>query len=173
MSDAVITERLHLRPFTVADALRVQQLAGDKKVAEMTANIPHPYPDGMAESWISHHSEMVTAGKALIYAITLKDSGELIGTTGLQLDDNNGAELGYWIGVAYWGNGYCTEAVLALIKQGFSRLPLMTIYARHLADNIASGRVIKKCGFHYQATQDEFLKGSPRQICHYELKRPA
>ncbi|WP_461535360.1 GNAT family N-acetyltransferase [Spongorhabdus nitratireducens] len=173
MSDAIFTERLHLRPFTVADASRVQHLAGDKRVAEMTANIPHPYPDGMAESWISYHRKMMTAEKALIYAITLKNSGELIGATGLQLDDNNGAELGYWIGVVYWGNGYCTEAVKALIKQGFSRLPLATIYARHLADNIASGRVIQKCGFQYQAIQDEFLKGSPRQICHYELTSTA
>jgi len=58
----------------------------------------------------------------------------------------NNAEAGYWIGVQYWGNGYCTEALKAIINYGFGTLQLNKIHAHHITTNPASGRVMLKCG---------------------------
>jgi len=132
------TTRLTLRPFSLADAPRVQELAGDRRVSEMTINIPYPYKDGMAEQWISSHVESFANGDRIVYAVIITHSAELIGTVSLtHLTDDDG-NLGYWIGFLYWGHGYCTEAAGGLVDFGLSKYGLRLIYARHLAKNPAS-----------------------------------
>ena len=141
----LITDLLILRPFTIDDGPRVQLLAGDRAIAEMTANIPHPYKDGLAEGWISTHRESFENEKGLTLAITLKDVGDVIGAIGLEINDNHHyAELGYWIGKPYWNNGYCTEASREVVGYGFHSLHLNRIQARHMLKNPASGRVMEK-----------------------------
>ncbi|HVK60123.1 MAG TPA: GNAT family N-acetyltransferase, partial [Bdellovibrionales bacterium] len=95
------TDRLILRPFKEADAERVQVLAGHRDVAATTANLPHPYPDGAAESWINMHQPAFEKLSGLVLAIELKASKDLIGCvslTGISQSDSK-AEVGYWIGV--------------------------------------------------------------------------
>lgn len=140
------TARLTLRPFHLNDAERVQQLAGDKRIADVTASIPHPYPDGAAQTWISTHSEAWKNRERVAYAITLTDTKLLVGCISLMNITNNAGELGYWIGVEYWGNGYCTEACKALIEHGFIDFGLQKISAKHIIRNPASGRILIKCG---------------------------
>ena len=96
------TERLVLRPFTLADAPEVQRLAGDRDVASTTLRIPHPYKEGMAEEWIGTHAEKYASGKGLSLAITLRSPGTLVGAVGLEIcKEHSRAELGYWIGKPY------------------------------------------------------------------------
>ncbi len=65
----------------------------------------------MAEEWISKHEETFRQGKGVVYAMTLKEGGNLIGAISLMgLILGQKAEVGYWVGVEYWGKGYCTEA---------------------------------------------------------------
>ncbi len=105
------TDRLILRPFSPKDAPVVQRLAGDSAVADTTLNIPHPYEDGMAEGWIGTHQAVFEASDGVTFAITEGVSGELVGAISLRTTNHfNRAEMGYWIGKPYWGNGYCTEA---------------------------------------------------------------
>ena len=112
------TERLVLRPFEMGDAPRVQLLAGDRSVAATTKTIPHPYEDGMAEQWIGTHQDRFENGQEIVFAITRKDGGELIGAIGLTLNlTQENAEMGYWIGKPYWGRGYCTEAGRAVLLE--------------------------------------------------------
>ena len=147
----IITERLVLRRFTLADASEVQRLAGDKLVAATTLNIPHPYENGMAEEWISTHLKEIEDGKLSNFAITLKNTGQLIGAVGLHINKRfNRAELGYWVGVPYWNKGYCTEAARAMIKHGLEDLKLHRIFATHFVGNDASGRVMQKTGMKYE-----------------------
>lgn len=103
--------RLVLREFTRGDTPEVRQLAGAREIARMTLLIPYPYEDGMAEEWIASLRPSYEAGEHVTFAVVLREGGELIGSIGMNLNarDNNG-ELGYWIGVPYWGCGYCTEA---------------------------------------------------------------
>ncbi len=71
----------------------------------------------------------------------------LIGAVSLRIErDDQRAELGYWIGRPYWGQGYCTEAVRAVLSFGFQQLGLNRIYAGHFSRNPASGRVMQKAG---------------------------
>ena len=141
------TERLILRPFQMSDAARVKELAGSYEIYRPTLNIPHPYEDGVAERWISTHPAQFYSGEGVNLAVTLKADNILIGAIGLGASPkHNRAELGYWIGVPYWGNGYCTEAAMAVIRYGFEVLNLHKITCSHMERNTASGRVMQKAG---------------------------
>ena len=142
----ITTERLLLRKYQLQDANRVQELVGNFEVSKTTQNIPHPYTLKDASGWISSHAENLENGTRIAYAVTLKDSRELIGTVSLIKIVNGEASLGYWIGQPYWGKGYCSEAVSALLEFSKKELGLNRIYADHLTTNPASGRVMIKNG---------------------------
>ncbi len=146
------TQRLILRPFTLADAPRVQELAGDRDIAATTGSIPHPYENGMAEDWIKTHPESFANDQRITYAITLKTDNGLAGCVNL-FDINrksNRAEMGYWIGKPFWRAGYATEAAKAMLKYGFDEVKLNRILAKHAAHNPASGRIMQKMGMTYE-----------------------
>jgi RimJ/RimL family protein N-acetyltransferase len=153
------TQRLLLRPFELTDARAVQRRAGEYAIADMTLNIPHPYEDGMAEQWIATHQPKFEAGELANFAIILRETGELLGAIGLTINRRfDRAELGYWIGVPYWGCGYCTEAGHAVLEYGFTELDLNRIYATHLSRNPASGRVMQKLGMTREGLRRQHMK---------------
>ena len=158
------TKRLILRPFALADAERVRELAGDSRIAATTATVPHPYLEGMAEEWIARHQGWFESGSAVQFAIVLKEAGTLIGCIDL-IDiskTHRNAEVGYWVGVNHWNAGYCTEAMNAVLKYAFKSRDLHRIVCRHMSTNPASGRVMRKAGLHHEGTlrQDFFKNGS-------------
>lgn len=164
------TNRLALRPFQLSDAADVQTLAGHELVAKTTANIPHPYPDGAAENWIASHQPNWEHGTQATFAITLRDTVQLVGAIGLMDIDGKSAELGYWIGVPYWGSGYCSEAAEAICNFGFTQLGLARLHAEHLETNPASGAVLLKCGFTKLGTRliDDWKDGATVNVLRYE-----
>lgn len=150
----LITARLLLRGFTADDASSVRSLAGAFEVADTTLQIPHPYPDGAAEAWIAAHEASFESGAGAAFAITLKTSGELVGTISLMsIEAGHQGELGYWIGVPYWGQGLCTEAGQAMVDYAFTGLGLARVHASHFSRNPASGRVLEKLGFIHEGTR--------------------
>ncbi len=173
------TPRLLLRPFDLDDAPAVRELAGAYEIAEMTANIPHPYEMGMAETWIFGHQDMFDEGRSAPFAITLKLEHTLIGAISL-MDINRyqyQAELGYWIGKPYWNQGYCTEAARRVIQYGFEEFDLNRIEARHMTKNPASGRVMQKLGMQFEGILresiyrwDRFEDAAMYSILRYEFQ---
>jgi ribosomal-protein-alanine N-acetyltransferase len=157
------TQRLLLRPFLPSDAKEVQRLAGDERIASMTLSVPHPYPNGAAEKWIASHPESYATDEGVTFAIALKTDVGLIGCISLMgiSKTHRRAEAGYWIGVEYWNQGYCTEALKALITFGFAELALNKITARHMSKNPQSGRVMIKAGMKHEGVlrQDYFRGG--------------
>ena len=152
------TERLVLRPFGPDDAGEVQRLAGDRAVAETTANIPHPYEDGMAEDWISRHEDTFANGRGVTFAVTRKPDGALVGAISLMgLAEGHQAELGYWIGKPYWNRGFCTEAGRAVLRYAFTELALLRVHACHLSRNPASGRVMQKLGMVHEGRRRQHV----------------
>jgi len=128
------TERLILRPLVLDDTKDFQRLAGDWAIAS-TTRVPHPYEDGMAETWITARQEAFYSGKGVTFAIVHKEQSLLVGTIALNPinKENETSTLGYWMGKPYWNQGYCTEAAKAVLKYGFEVLHLNRIFATHIA----------------------------------------
>lgn len=142
------TTRLVLRPLNLADVPTVQRLAGRREIAATTLSIPHPYSEQQAEDWITAQTDACAQGKGVVFAIESVQEKQLIGTMGLRDIDGEHcrAEMGFWIGMEWWGRGYATEAAWAVIRYGFESLGLNRIYAHHMVRNPASGRVLEKIG---------------------------
>jgi ribosomal-protein-alanine N-acetyltransferase len=134
------TDRLLLRPFDPSDAPVVQRELSRVEMARMLA-IPHPYPEDGATTWIA------TARRGRDFAIVLRETNEVIGGIALfERDQHRRAELGYWCAIDFWGRGYATEAVRAVIEYAFSALALNRVHAECHGDNPASRRVLEKAG---------------------------
>ena len=117
-----------------------------------TLTIPHPYPDGAAEAWIAAHERPPAEGEDGEHVFAI-DDGELAGLIGLHVKPrDHAAEIGYWVGVPYWGRGYATEAARAVLRFGFEDLGLNKIYAGYFARNEASGNVMRKLGMRHEGT---------------------
>ena len=113
----------------------------------MTIAIPHPYEDGLAQQWIATHQSQFESGQGVHFAVVAREEHALCGVVGLEIHaQNNNAMLGYWMGLPYWGRGYCTEAARAVVKYGFQEVGLHRIHSEHFGCNPASGRVMQKLG---------------------------
>jgi ribosomal-protein-alanine N-acetyltransferase len=151
--------RLILRPFASTDAPDVQRLAGAPEVAGTTLNLPHPYAVSDAEQWIEGQPARFASGSSVAYAITRRTDGVLLGAISLMEISarHRRAELGYWLGVPFWNQGYITEAARALVDYGFTELNLHKITAAHFTRNPASGRVMQKIGMAYEGMQRQHV----------------
>jgi RimJ/RimL family protein N-acetyltransferase len=144
------TDRLLLRAFRPSDAETVHELVSAYEIALNTISIPHPYPEGAAAQWIATHPGRPDDH---VFAITRRDDGALVGCIGIHVQpDHDRAELGYWIGVPYWGAGYATEAGRAVVAWGFESLGLNRIFAEHFTRNPASGAVMRNLGMKPEGT---------------------
>ncbi|MDF5729806.1 MAG: GNAT family protein [Rhizonema sp. PD38] len=93
------------------------------------------------------------------FAIVIRDQAVLCGVILLKITATHAnAELGYWIGTPYWGQGYCTEAAISIMEYGFLELELNRIYATHFKRNLASGRVLQKIGMKYEGCHRQHIK---------------
>jgi [ribosomal protein S5]-alanine N-acetyltransferase len=149
------TTRLRLRPYTEADIVDLLPLIGTREVAATTLRIAHPYTEQDATAFLALSRE---SGK-LWLATTLRSDGRQIGGVGLRIDDQHKhAELGYWLGVPYWGQGYATEAAREILRYGFEDLGLHRIFASHFKHNPASGRILLKLGMRHEGRQRQHLR---------------
>lgn len=145
------TGRLTLRPYTLDDIPVLVPLIGAREVAATTLRIPHPYTEEIAREFIANAEKDHASGRCVRLGIIVRESAALCGGVGLQIEsDHRRAELGYWIGLPYWGQGYATEAAFAVVQYGFEALALQRIFASHVTANVASGKVLQKIGMRYE-----------------------
>jgi [ribosomal protein S5]-alanine N-acetyltransferase len=159
------TERLTLRPFILEDAFDIERLAGAREIADTTLTIPHPYPHGAAAEWILTHAPAWENGSAATFAVVETETSRLVGVASLVIKrEHRRAELGYWIALNRWNQGYATESNQCLVDFGFEVLGLHRIEARHFLRNPASGRVMEKLGMRIEGIERDWaVKGD-----HYE-----
>ncbi|MCQ2554299.1 MAG: GNAT family N-acetyltransferase [Clostridia bacterium] len=153
------TERLILRPFRVEDAESIYEYAKDLDVGPGAGWPPHDSLETSRE--VIKNVLMVP----YTYAVCLKSDNKAIGSISLMIGKNsnfgigeNEAELGFWIGKPFWGNGYIKEASLALLEKGFGKMRLERIWCAHLDENMKSARVQEKCGFRFHHKERKYWK---------------
>ena len=135
-----------LRPWTIEDKAQLAKIANNKNIAKNLTNyFPHPYVEKDAEEYIQFCESY---DPLTIFAIDLK--GVAIGSIGFKLQEDifiKNLELGYWLGEAYWGKGYMTEAIRLIVAYGFKTFDIQRIYARPFGTNLGSQNVLLKNGF--------------------------
>ena len=146
------TERLLFRRPELSDAPVIHTLVGDADVARFTANIPHPYPPGAAETWIASLSDEVE----MVRLAVRRSDGTVVGCMGIRTRPDRGeADLGYWIGKPFWNQGYATEVVRGAINLAFEHFPVDRVTASAMPANRASIRVQEKSGLSLVGTGTE------------------
>ena len=146
------TKRLTLRAPCLEDAKTVALLANDKRIAENTARIPHPYKLSDAESFIG----AVNKGEEALFLITARDGvnkGAILGACGFVTQEKPVPELGYWLGVEHWGQGFGTEAARAAIDYYFEEFHAEQLFAGARVTNPASRNILEKCGFQWSGVE--------------------
>jgi ribosomal-protein-alanine N-acetyltransferase len=151
VSDTTLTGKLcHLRRYRVEDAAALCAVADDFLVARwMTQAFPHPYTRRDADFWVN-----ATAGDSRQRYFAIEVEGVLAGGIGIEPlsgERSGSAAFGYWLGRRFWGRGIGTDAARLLSDYALSSGGLRRLEAAVFAQNVASGRVLEKCGFALEA----------------------
>jgi RimJ/RimL family protein N-acetyltransferase len=157
------TDRLTLRKPTLADVKTIARLANDRLVAQNTRQLPHPYRQDDAVRFIQTQAQ---AGNDSVFLIEL--DFRPIGMVGLDWRNETAPELGYWLGVEHWGQGFATEAARAAIDFSFEEFDIAQLVSGARVANPASRNVLEKCGFQWTGVElhrFEALGGSTPVDC--------
>ena len=142
------TDRLSLRRPTLADVKTIARLANDRRIAENTRRLPHPYSQEHAIEFVRY-----AASEPSEVAFLIEQNFEPIGMAGLNVTEPEAPELGYWLGVGHWGQGFGTEAARAVIDYFFEEFAGEHLYAGARVTNPASRNILEKCGFQWSGVE--------------------
>ena len=163
------TRRLILRPWRDEDAASLYTYASEPMI-------------GMSGGWApvtsEHEGLRMIQGqlrKGENYAIILRETDEPIGNVGFLADEDanvdlgpDEAEVGYWIGMPHWGNGYAGEAIRRFLQHAFEDLDKTGVWGSYYEENVRSGRVLFKSGFVYHHTEASKVDAmGDERIMHY------
>jgi RimJ/RimL family protein N-acetyltransferase len=148
MTTLIKGKKINLRVVVQADAESITKYARNPAVSRMT-HMPYPYKLEHAREFIRRYQRVRRKGKMYMFGIEQKETGKIIG--GISLGNVNAkqhrAELGFWLGKPFWGQGIVSEAVAIMVEFGFKRLRLRRILAMVFHHNPASMKVLEKNGF--------------------------
>ncbi len=152
------SKRFILRPFKKGDEKSLMKNINNRIIARNTLRIPYPYKLKDARWWIDHNLELNKKKKKHEINFAVEINGEVVGGIGLDKIYDHCAEIGYWLGKKYWGQGIMTEAVKLVTKYAFEKLGLRRIYAFVFLFNKASAAVLKNAGFKYEGKLRKHVK---------------
>ncbi len=142
LPETIRTARLVMRAPNRSDVAAMARLANNQNIFKWLSRLPNPYREADAIAFVD---KIARSREELAFSI-LTDDGGFIGTIGLHLTPGEPVELGYWIGEPYWGLGYGSEAVAALVE-AVDAAGCDLIAARVQSENHSSCRVLEKSGF--------------------------
>jgi RimJ/RimL family protein N-acetyltransferase len=162
------TERLTLRTPTLADTKAIAALANDRRIAENTKRLPHPYSVEHAAAFLR---ALTDERHETVFMI--ENTGKPIGTVGVDWRDPEAPELGYWLGVTHWGQGFGTEAARAVIDFTFEEFAIKQLLAGARVANPASRNILEKCGFQWARVELHRFEalGSSTPVDRFRLSR--
>ena len=173
---ALATERLSLRPWRADDSQALHRLLNDWEVIRTLAVVPFPYSRENADEWVASAAKQLADGDAYQLAITGTDGGTelLVGGIGLRLNRAmRTAELGYWVGRAYWGHGVASEAAMRVVRWALANLDIGHVEASVATENGASMAVLRRIGFRHvgDAMKMSVATGAERKVLRFEADR--
>ena len=162
------TERLALRRPTLADAKAIAQLANDRRIAENTRRLPHPYLRDHAVEFVR-----AMAVDRRETAFLIEHAHSPIGMVGIDWREQDAPELGYWLGFEHWGRGFGTEAARAAIDYFFEEFDAEHLIAGARVANPASRNILEKCGFQWSGVELHRFEalGSSTPVDRFRLSR--
>ena len=150
------TNRLILRPWRDTDAESLYEYAKNPLIGPMAGWPVHTSVENSRQII----RDILSVDET--YAVTIKGYDTAVGSIGLMIGDKSNfdidadeAEIGYWIGVPYWGRGYIPEAANEFLRYAFNELDISTIWCGYFDENVKSKRVNEKCGFKYHHTEEK------------------
>ena len=141
------TERLTLRRPTLADVKAIAHLANDRRIAENTRRLPHPYSRDHAVEFV----RALGGGRATVFLI--ENNHSPLGMVGIDWREPDAPELGYWLGVEHWGQGFGTEAARAVIDFFFEEFDAEHLISGARVANPSSRNILEKCGFQWSGVE--------------------
>ena len=170
------TARLRIRSFEPADAAAMLEVFGDPEVRKYLPPFPDPTIESMGKSVARRMAMERDHGHAL-WAVEVRQTGELIGDCGLMLVEGTGpeVEIAYHYKRSAWNHGYGTEAAIACLAKGFGPIGLERIIAICFPENVGSWRIMEKAGMRYEGTADYYgLVGLKKYVAERDTwARPA
>src|SRR5690242_14228120 len=162
------TERLTLRPPTLADVKAIARLANDRRIAENTRRLPHPYSQDHAIDFVRY-----LAAEPREIAFLIEHNFVAVGTVGINMTEPETPELGYWLGTDHWGRGFGTEAARAMIDYFFEEFDCEHLFAGARVANPASRNILEKCGFQWSGVELHRIEalGSSTPVDCFRLSR--
>lgn len=161
------TERLILRRPTLADVKAIARLANDRRIAENTRHLPHPYSQDHAIKFVrSSASDNETV-------FLIENNHTPIGMVGIDARQSDTPELGYWLGLKHWGQGFATEAARAVIDFTFEEFDVEHLMSGARVVNPSSRNVLEKCGFQWSGVELHRFEalGSSSPVDRFRLTR--
>ncbi len=162
------TERLMLRRPTLADVSAIVRLANDRRIAENTRRLPHPYSQDHAIAFVRGTAE---DNRAAVFLI--ENNFVPIGVVGVNWHAPDAPELGYWLGVEHWGQGFGTEAARAMIDFTFEEFDIEQLMSGARVTNPSSRNILEKCGFQWSGVELHRFEalGSSTPVDRFRLSR--
>jgi RimJ/RimL family protein N-acetyltransferase len=142
------TERLSLRRPTLADVKAIAHLANDRRIAENTRRLPHPYLRDHAVEFVR---ALATERRGSVFLI--ENNHSPIGMVGIDWREQDAPELGYWLGFEHWGQGFGTEAARAVIDFFFEEFEAEHLMSGARVANPSSRNILEKCGFQWSGVE--------------------
>jgi RimJ/RimL family protein N-acetyltransferase len=162
------TERLVLRRPTLADVKAITHLANDRRIAENTRRLPHPYSQDHAVEFVR---ALANGDRETVFLI--ENNHTPVGMVGVDWREPETPELGYWLGVDYWGQGFGTEAARAVIDFTFEEFDTEQLVSGARVANPASRNILEKCGFQWSGVELHRFEalGSSAPVDRFRLSR--
>jgi RimJ/RimL family protein N-acetyltransferase len=142
------TERLMLRRPTLADVKTIASLANDRRIADNTRRLPHPYLQDHAIEFVR---ALADAPRETVFLI--ENNHTPIGVVGIDWRQPDLPELGYWLGFEHWGQGFGTEAARAVIDFTFEEFDVEHLVSGARVTNPSSRNILEKCGFQWSGVE--------------------
>ncbi len=172
VNNKILTPRLNLRPFTTTDLFKLREIVENAEIAKRAGF-------RVSNSAFESNFFLQQLMQTNIWAITLKQSADVIGSIGLySVSDKTHEpdplkfEIGYMLNQDFWGTGYMKEAVYYVLQQAFQENPVYTVLASTYTENKRSKLLLEHLGFEMTGQHTllaSVLNPDPKQETYYEL----